>query len=93
MPGEVPQNLKAQLDDYAPWAMRTYLFLLVLLVLLLLLRDELKELLKLSTQKNKNLIYLLSIRLEEAKKYGKVLIVTNAEDGYQEEHWKNFCRV
>ncbi|CAD7964691.1 unnamed protein product [Amoebophrya sp. A120] len=51
MPGEVPQNLKAQLDDYAPWAMRT---------------------------------------LEEAKKYGKVLIVTNAEDGWIELTIKKF---
>ncbi|CAD7957696.1 unnamed protein product [Amoebophrya sp. A25] len=51
MQGEIPVNLKNQLDDYAPWAMRT---------------------------------------LEEAKKYGKVLIVTNAEDGWIELTIKKF---
>eukprot|EP00392_Amoebophrya_sp_AT5.2_P008734 g8762.t1 len=51
MVAEVPQHLKVQLEEYAPWAMRT---------------------------------------LEEAKKYGKVLIVTNAEDGWIELTIKKF---
>lgn len=51
MLGDPPQHLKTQLDEYAPWAMKT---------------------------------------LEEAQKYGKVLIVTNAEDGWIELTVKKF---
>lgn len=48
---EVPEKFRQQLDEYAPWAMRT---------------------------------------LEEAMKYGNVLIVTNAETGWIELNIEKF---